>query len=620
MPMHQIHADKEVADSTTKFSHSSFWYGKNFKTQSLGNFPELGLGKVGISGTFDFVSYYRNMPGGYPGLSSPTKSLDFTPYPGSVVGNYFRQPLLNLILSASPSKGTSFAIEYALSHTYTGLSGDSARQFNVQNMLQIHGFASTKYGTFMLTAGGGSLLFSMSPLTMFNKDFREPMFEKLPWDWYTKSYEKYESQYSNSSTSTPSYLNNSATQGFILDATDLPLKMGFSAFYGRSTFTASSTALNNSYPTQLFAGKLYHGKDSSGKLALNYYNQFGYINNYTNYKELRQILTAEYKLVGKKMGLSAEFGAGRIIDTSSDGKYGEAIHLTYSLANKRIKMPLQLQLYSIDKRVAALESAYLNANDKVLQGGASGSVQYNNTYYPSYLQEVTMMANNRQGVFVKIDKEFKKFRVELGNAISVEKENLSNTVSFQHMTNAFSRSRFRPWLQNQVPYGMMNYRFRRTFETIAVTDTSNYRKVYNATDLSLKFKSKLFNRGLILCSYTYAGGIGKTITLVPNLSSKSFVYTVYQELSAYYNIHPKLTLLGFYSEQIAKANTATQLSTENSKPVNQRGIGYGFGVDYDFANNAGLFLRHRWMQNEDKSFVLDKFKGQETIVELKIFF
>lgn len=582
----------------------------------------LGLKDLFVSGTLDFIGFYRNLPSGYPSLSTPKQNLEFTPYPagGNFNGNFYRQPLLNLVIGAAPSKNTSFAIEYAMSHFYTGQSGDTTRKLSVQNMLQLHGSVATPYGNFLLTAGGGALNYSLSPITIFNKDFREPMFEKLPWDWYSKSFEKYSDQYSTSNTSTPPYIINTATQGFILEGTDLPKKLGFSAFYGRSNFSITPSRADSSYPSQLLAGKIYHGSDSTGKLSINGYDQFGYVDNIGSDKDLKQIVTTEYKYVNQWMRIHAELGTGRVVNPSNKSQWGEAISFNYTLYNKKIGLPIQLQLYSLDKNVAAMEAAYLNANPSVSQGGYGTASQYNNALYPSYLQEVTMLANNRRGGYLKIDKILKNWRIELGNAISQEKKNLSNTVSFQHMVNAFSRSRFQPWIQNTGPYKLINNRYRRSFETIALTDSSRQSKYYNATDLSVKYKSKLFRRNIILNGYAYAGAISKQLRIAPIINNTSYLYTMFGELSAYYQIHPKLTLIGFYSLQSTKANEHTQKSDDTQNTLDQKGTGYGFGLDFDFAPNAGIFLRQRWMQHKDKSFVLDQFKGYETTVELKIFF
>lgn len=609
-------------DSISKFVHSAFWANKAFAPQSFGSMPKLGLNDVSISGTLDFISYYRNISTGYPDLSGPKKTIEFTPYPsgGNFGGNFYRQPLLNVVFSANTSANSSFAIEYAMSHFYTGLKADSSKKLSVQNMLQLHGFVHGKYANILLTAGGGALNYSLSPLTIYNKDFREPMFEKLPWDWYSKSFEKYNDQYNASSTSTPSYISNSATQGFIIDVTELPLKLGASLFYGRSNFTLSPDRVASKFPSQIIAGKMYKGTDTTGKLSFNYYNQFGFVDNVSSKKDVKQIVTTEFKYFTSKIRLNAELGVGRVLNPSSDLKTGEALSLNFTVLNKKLKLPIQLQLYSLDKRVAALEASYLNANPTVSQGGYASEKKYNNAYYPSYLQEVNMLVNNRLGGFLKVDKILKKFRFELGNALSIEKENLSYDVSFQQMVNAFSRSRFKPWIQNSGPYQMLNYRYRRLFQTITITDSSNYKKVFNAADVSIKYNSKIIGKGLIFVNYTYVGSVSKTINLLPSLNSKSFVYSIYNETSAYLNIHPKLTIISFYSYQTTKANTNTLLNSETLKPVYQQGIGYGFGFDYDFANNAGLFLRHRWMRQNDQNFVLDKFKGQESIVELKIFF
>jgi len=103
-------------------------------------------------------------------------------------------------------------------------------------------------------------------------------------------------------------------------------------------------------------------------------------------------------------------------------------------------------------------------------------------------------------------------------------------------------------------------------------------------------------------------------------NSGSFLRMFYEEISSYYNIHDKVTLLLFAMVQTNKGNNQTALSPENGKPMDQLGTGYGFGIDYDFAPNAGLFVRHRWMSSKDYNFTLDRFKGQETVVELKVFF
>lgn len=608
---------------STKVRAKYAWQGKApKKTISIPMLKNTRLENLNYSGSVDFVSFYRNMSASYSDLSSPKKNLEFTPYPaGSQYNaNFYRQPLLNLYISGSPTPSTTFAIEYAMAHFYTGQSTDSSKKLNVQNMLQFHGNVYTKKGMFMLTAGGGAMNYSLSPFTMYNKDFREPMFEKLPWDWYTNANMKYNDLFNNSATTTTSYLTNTATQGFIIEGTDLPANFGFSTFYGRSSFTTTPLRADSAFPVEILAGKVYTGKDSTGKIGINAYKLLGYTDRVKRIHDSREILSVDFLLKNAKYKIYAEAGAGSVHNPASSGLIGAALSGSFTLYNKKIRLPIYAQIYSVDKNVAALENAVLNANASVVQGGYGNDPKFNNGYYPAFLQEVTMMSSNRHGLILKLDKVFDKFRFELGNAISQEKENLANEASFGQMVNAFSRSRFSPWVQGAGPYGRIHNRFRRSFETVQITDTSSYLKTFNATDLSLKLRLKFLKRELILMNYAYAGSIGKTISPIPNFGNNSFLKTFYEEFSAYYQLKSNIMLLSFYSFQQSKANDQTILSTENGKPLSQFGTGYGFGIDYDFAANAGLFLRHRWMEHRDENFSLDKFKGTETMVELKLFF
>jgi hypothetical protein len=611
-------------DSTEQmiFKHSSFTKRPQKQVLQLPFLEDTRLENLGFSGTVDFVSFYRNMSIAYPDMSSPMKDLEFTPYPGGnqYNANFYRQPLLNLFISGSPSRGTSFAIEYAMSHFYTGLASDSSKKLNVQNVLQFHGNVNTSYGSFMLTAGGGAMNYSMSPFTMYNKDFREPMFEKLPWDWYTDASKKYNDLFNYSSTSNTSYLTNTATQGFILEGTNIPGNIGFSAFYGRSSFTTIPDRVDKGYPVEIFAGRLNKGNDSTGKIGINYYNLFGYTDRVKRIHDSREILTADFLVKNSKYKVYAEAGVGSVHNPASSGELGAAFSVGFNLYNTKRGLPIYVQAYSVDVNVAALESAVLNANASVMQGGYGTDPKYNNGYYPAFLQEVGMMSNNRNGVILKIDKVFDKFRIELGNAVSQEKQNIFQGVSFGQMVNAFSRSRFTPWTQGAGPYGRINNRFRRSFETLAITDTGAYLKAFNAADLTLKVKLRLFKREVILSNYCFAGSVGKTISIIPVFNESSFIRTFFEEFSAYFPLRRNIMLIGFYSIQTNKGNNQTQLSTENGKPIDQIGTGYGFGIDYDFASNAGLFLRQRWMEQTDSNFSADRFKGTETMLELKVFF
>lgn len=582
------------------------------------------LTNLSFSGVVDFISFYRNMSERYPDMSSPSKNLEFTPYPAGsqFSGNYYRQPLIDLIVTANPSSNTSFAFEYAMSHLFTGKTGDTSRKINVQNLLQFHGTANTSFGNFLLSAGGGSINYSLSSFTMYNREFREPVFEKLPWDWTTDSFKKYKDFFASSAITTPSYYNSAATQGFILEGSDMPGGFGFSGFYGRSSLSTTPDKALAGYPSEILAGKVYRGTDTSGiKIGVNAYRSLGFTSRVKDIRDERDIGTVEFNYKSPGIRLNAEGGMGRVINPSSTGKTGLALQAGLTIYNKRVHMPVFLKAYSVDEQAVSLESAVLNSNPSVVQGGYGSDSVYNNSLYQNFLQEVSMMANNRNGIILKVGKSFKNFAIEIGNAVSQEKVNYSNSFSFEHMANAFPASRFTPWYQYSGPYHRIGNRFRRSIETIKITDASNtYKKAFNAADLSVKWKTKIFKRELLFVNFNYIGSIGKSISPIPVMTESSFFRMFYEEISAYYNIINRVTLIGFYSMQKNIGNTMTELSAENGKPVDQLTTGIGFGIDYDFNDSAGLFLRHRWMDHRDYNFILDKYKGQETTVELKIFF
>jgi opacity protein-like surface antigen len=88
----------------------------------------------------------------------------------------------------------------------------------------------------------------------------------------------------------------------------------------------------------------------------------------------------------------------------------------------------------------------------------------------------------------------------------------------------------------------------------------------------------------------------------------------------YYNLSREVTLIGHLGFHKAAGNERTELSPENGKPINQISWAYGVGIDWNFYQNMGLYLRQLWMGHKDKNFILDKFRGWETTFEIKVFF
>lgn len=576
---------------------------------------QTGINSLSVSGMANFIAFYRDMRHTYPGTTDGGKSWAFTPYPSSnnFNGNFSQQPFLSVNVAARPTTTTSFSVDYTLSHLFTG--ADSSKNTTVQNLLQFQGNVDSKWGSFQLRAGGGSMEYNLSPLTMFNKDFREPAFERLPWEWRMRSFDIYEDDFHNSDATAAANIYNSVVQGYIFEGQDLPYNLGFSTFYGRSNSTVSPNGAFEGQPLQLFAGRLYKVLGHEEQLGVNYYKQFGFTNTVEKIRDEREIITASYDLKNESIHVHGEAGLGRLDNPVSNERWGEAIDLSLTLLNEARKMPLRIQYYRIHKNVAALESAVLNANSAVQQGGYGSDRTYENSLYPAYLQEVGMLANNRQGIILHIDKSFDLLKIGLGYTLSQELENDFQGVSYQHMVNAFPRSRFQPWVYGAGPYGRVANRYRRSFETIAITDGSTALKSFNAFDLSLKSKFQVAGRNLILMNFLYYGNVGNQLSPFDT----KYLSNVYEEIAAYYNVREKINVLLFYSYQRAQGGEGTA-TTANGGHLDQRGHGYGFGLDFDIMKNAGMYVRHRWMEQNDPNFSEDKFKGTETTIELKYYF
>lgn len=582
------------------------------------------LNKISVSGFVRFLAIYRNMDTAYSDMESSHRNISFGDYPVNLsnpVNSASSYPLLNIDIKAKPSANSTVDIGYSFIHNYTGRLSDSSKNVTARSNLNLNGTLVTKAGSFRLAAGGGVLWSSISPLTVSNPEYRDVYYERLPWDWYNNSFQRYNDYYLTSNSVGSERFGNAAMQGFILSGERLPLGLGFTAIYGRSAQSVSFDRLALQYPSMLYAGRV-DKQFGPVRIGVNYYNQWGYTDRVNYIDDKTQVITGDIRFKKKGISFYTESGVGRVLNPANTKDWGFAFVTTFDLDKSLVKIPLQLKLYSVDINVGSLVSSSLNSNPHIISGGYGNDPLYASAAtFVNATQEVGQIANNRTGLSLKLEKAFGRLNVNLGTAISQENQNLFDTITIQHRVNAFSRSRFRPWYQAGGPYGTLKSVWMRTYENIYITDSvTDYKKGFNGLDLTLKYKFRIFNRALIIMNYNNYNSVQPGLSPIPQFSSKAFVKTFYEEFSMFYQLSRRYTLVGFFGVERVMANTRTRLSADNGKPVDQLGTGYGFGIDYDFADNAGIYLRHRWMQHEDKNFVLDQFKGQETTIELKLFF
>lgn len=589
----------------------------------------------------DMDKYYNDMYGGKRNFA-----INGVNYIDNLQNGY-PEPLVMLQADVAPTPKSSLQVQYSFDNQMTGQRGDSGRQGLIYRMFNLKGNIYSKFGLFSLTAGGGVNWARMTPLTLGNnlQYYRQEMFERLPWQFYGSSSARYNTYYEDLNIAVDTRWSRAGTQGFLLEGSGLPAGFGFLALYGKTDNSGgfrSYVQTNNSPIKNVVAGRLYNNYFGH-EIGVNYFNQFGYTNAYQLYPEAQTIGTVDLKLRPKNLVINLEVGAGSYKSPDVKQKWTPAANLNIQVDKKVIGLPFSFHAYQIGASVVNINSDVLNSSVPYvqptypIQNGKSNLFGSSDiTTFPGAITEVGQMTNNRQGVDFQANHAFGKLKISFGYGLNQEVENKFsedkryNQISFYHKLNAFTRSRFAFFQNGMGPYGAITNIFRRTFEKVDITDTSvNYKKSYNVVDLSLKYKFTLFKKDFILMNYTNYSSAQDKIAAIPMTDDQAFVRYFYEELMGFYAIHTKIALVGFVGFETVKANKRTTLVDANAdittdlvngKPRDQVGTGYGIGIDYDFARTAGLYFRHRWFDHQDKNFTKDQFKGQESSVELKIFF
>lgn len=581
-----------------------------------------GIKRLNVSGTLQFMAFYRDMSTWYPDMSTSPRNLSMITYPAvSTTGNSTGPPLLEIEMEGKPVQGSSFKVGFSTRQLYNGQQGDSSRVAFIRELLKFETIRYTDYGTFKLTAGGGSNWLVISPMTVSNKNFRTDPFDKLPWDWYNNSNKKYLNYHKNPSVRTDERFAGSPVQGFTFEGSGLPAGFSCVFFYGRSNRSVLGNDVYSYLPSALYVAKVEKSLRQH-KISLNAYQAAANTDNRKGVSDNRTILTSELKLRLSRIRLNTELGMGKVDNPSVHSDWEQALDLRLETDRTFTKIPLYFQYYNIGLNVVSQESAMLQSNLTTPSGGYTRvALEEDNNLDINLLQETGMLANNRQGGVFKTEEKFGPVKIELGTSATQELQNVSNIITVQHRAFTFSRSRFRPFSNQTGPYQRISNRNRRSFERLLITDSiTNYKKSYNTMDFTLKYLVRIFNRNLVVSNYNFYGSISDKFSPIATFDDDAFVRTWYEEFSAFYMISKKMVLLGTVSLESIQANHRTTLSTENNKPMDQRGIGYGGGIDFDFGERAGIYLRHRWFQGKDKNFSLDTFSGTESQIELKIFF
>src|SRR5205814_1550408 len=136
----------------------------------------------------------------------------------------------------------------------------------------------------------------------------------------------------------------------------------------------------------------------------------------------------------------------------------------------------------------------------------------------------------------------------------------------------------------------------------------------------LKYVSTLFKKAIMLHTFITLNTVQNFGSFIPALNHQSYLQYYSAEQEVFYHLVKPLTFCLYAGIERDLANNLTSLNKETGKPVNQYGTGIGAGADWQITKNTGLFFRQRWFNFHDKGFQLSAFHGNETRLELKIFF
>lgn len=588
------------------------------------------MDKFIFSGNVRFLTIYRNMSEYYPDLVTANKNISFSDYPtvNVAASNNGNAPMLELGMELPVSNNLSFKVGYSYANNFKGLDGNNSTS-TASSRSNMYFSGNLKSENFALSIDAGQVLWArLSKFTMGQPIYRDNYFDRVAWDWYRNSFQRYNDYYAYSNNVGPEGFGRSPVQGVVLNADFKKIKTGVTGVFGRTNRNLIQSNATSHYPSLTYAVRVNRGIITNfltSTVGLNYYKRQADTDPVQGIKDNVQFGSFDFDAKRREFRLSGEIGLGKIETPTSTKNAGLAIDVKTEVFDNVLPFTLGVEYYDIDINAVTLDGSIINSNKALKDGGYGNELNWDNMLYINVAQEVDQIANNRRGLILKAKKTIGKFKIDLGYSMSQEKQNLYDTITIQHRVNAFSRSRFRPWYQAGGPYSRIKSNWMRTFETLTITDAANgvstdYLKGFNSIELLLKFKSNLFNREIILLNMSNFNSIQDNFSLLPQSQSKAFVNTLYNDFTIAYALGRSYMVVGNAGIEKIYGGERIDLSPENGKTINQTGYGVGLGVDYDFNKQANLHLRHRWMFQQDENFVLDKFRGQETYFELKILF
>lgn len=613
-------------------------------TEALRQQPQ----RLTVHGYYRLFLYGRNITEPYPNLEPFERAYG--------VGDGYREPMLSLNVIGRPNGRSSFGTELFVYTPYEGESTEN-NQLSLNLGINFYGNFRTEVGNFGVRAGGIHW-YNLSPFTIGVYQVLDgySVFDRTPWEGVTGT-SKYQNYFELGQTNAgDERWNYQAFQGLILDGRQLPGGVGFDAFLGK---TQPNGGLPNAItdPSETVANEneagdvpTYLGFDGESRVlpsfitggrlqksfgdnvvALNSIYSFRTLDSLSRDRREYHVHTASFDADFGGVSVSGELGASRFQSPSYESKWGEALMIRARVPASFTYLPVDVQLYQVGRNFYNENGEISTSNHPAIQAANACEVSAGQGSVGGLITQVNQLSHNRRGVNINTAWASGPAKLAAGWGIAHELAPTTSELSYIHRINGLAISRiYNPFPAEAVcatnfgPLSRQYSFFRGVFERVQTTDVDQVtgipstRKYFHAFDFRGRLGTELLDHPLYLFYLGSFGSANTSATILPQ-NDDTYVFTQYHELDLYYELLDNFIVAGYLGLEKASGGRFTALDSESGLPRDQLAKGFGIGFDWTIASNVGLYVRHRWMDFEDRSFAIDRYRGRELTFELKIF-
>ncbi|MEM0962497.1 MAG: hypothetical protein AAGK21_08195 [Bacteroidota bacterium] len=596
-------------------------------------------------GYYRLFLYGRDIGNPYPNLEPFERSYG--------VGDGYREPMLSLSVLGRPNGRSSFGTELFLFDPYDGLDEDNSL-VSLNLGVNFYGNFRTEAGNFGVRAGGIHW-YNLSPFTIgvYQVLDRFSIFDRTPWEGVsgTARYDNYFR--TGEANAGDARWNFQAFQGLILDGRELPGGLEADVFWGKTQpngglpgaltepgaldpgDTPTYLGLSGdarALPSFIAGGRLARAFGEDHRLAFNTITSYRTLDSLTSERRQYQVHTGQFETALGDVRFSGELGASLYESPTYTSEWGEALMARAATPASLTGLPLDVQVYQVGRHFFNENGEIATNNNPQIQADPRCSAPAGAGSIGGLITQVNQLAHNRRGVNVNTAWERGPARFTVGWGLAHELAPTTTDISYVHRINGLAVSRiYNPFPADAVcatqfgPLGRKFSFFRGAFERVQLTDVepvtglAQNRKYYHAVDFQGKLRLEPMGTPVYLFYLGSFGSANRVARPLPT-DDDTYLFVQYHELDAYVEVLDGVMLAGYLGIENARGGQFTALSDDTGEPRDQLATGIGVGVDWTLAPNAGLYLRHRWMDFEDRSFLEDTYSGRELTLELKIFF